>query len=185
MWPREADKELIRNTSLARKESYIKRSTKQTNGKPHKKPMIFFQSWRPILHSFERKTFNVPSLITKPSDNCYTYAILFFIKRKLSNYDAWGSSDRARKSVIHWPLFIDDFLLCSVYMYWCIAILPFVLEYSILTNHQGSNSKENIPRHAGFHVFQFCILQDDYHWPERKKISKSLWKKESCHTQSV
>lgn len=90
-WPREADEELIRNTSLARKQSYIKRSTKQTNGKPHKKPMFFFNN--DVQSSI---LFNVPSLITKVSNNCYTYAIFIFIKRKLSNYDARGGTDRTR-----------------------------------------------------------------------------------------
>lgn len=119
-----------------------------------KKWLFFFQSWRPILHSFERKTFNVPSLITKVSNNCQTHAILSFIKRKpsITTHDAVQESYTFAFVYECFPFILGIYLL--IYS----NFRPFVLEYSILTNHQGSNSKKNIPRHAGFHVFQFCVL---------------------------
>lgn len=81
--------------------------------------IIFFQSWRPILHSFERKTFNVPSLITKVSNNCQTHAILSFIKRKpsITTHDA-VQLERVTPSL----LFMNVFPLYSAFTYWYIAI---------------------------------------------------------------
>lgn len=68
----------------------IRVQSKPTESPTKKNDYFFFQSWRPILHSFERKTFNVPSLITKVSNNCQRHAILSFIKRKpsITTHDA-------------------------------------------------------------------------------------------------
>lgn len=116
----------------------IRVQSKPTESPTKKKnDYFFFQSWRPILHSFERKTFNVPSLITKVSNNCQTHAILSFIKRKpsITTHDAVQES----------------YTFAFVYECFPFILIIYVLIYSnfrpfVLDKHPYQSSRQQLQR---------------------------------------
>lgn len=121
----------------------IRVQSKPTESPTKKKMIIFFQSWRPILHSFERKTFNVPSLITKVSNNCQTHAILSFIKRKpsITTHDAVQESYTFAFVYECFPFILGIYVLIYSNFrpsYWNTASLPIIKAATPKRTFQGT-----------------------------------------------